>query len=278
MYVQYSNDVHAMCCDVLRAIGPPALIRVQSAESMRCVSVPVPVSRPRPGSQSCQIFAVPFINRSWDSLCPRPMTGGQNPGRTKQLHGTRARRQPKERASQAMDQMSGFCSCILPAASGIGWVGRSWIGWAGQNSSNPPAGGCAGDGAGMCAPGGRYVRTLTVGPTSIQRLRSSGSPGRPLATVEEAPPKARNGKVGWGLRCEAGAAGGTNLGNLQSLHPHHTRNRTFPALQYRTYMHCCRYIARTRASTVRDPDSHEASLVWLANLGAGLGQRNSSCC
>lgn len=156
----------AMC--LLSATGPP-VIRVQSVrvyEMRRPPSQsPVPVPGPGPGPQSSQISAVPFLGRSRDSPALRPMAGRRDPGRPSQQRGTRACRQPKERAPQAMDQMSGCCTCGLPAACGIGWVG--WLqscGWWVQVMVQP----C------VCLAGCRSGRTYTAsGPQIHQRLRSS---------------------------------------------------------------------------------------------------------
>lgn len=151
----------AMC--LLSAAGPP-FIRVQSARVYEMRPRPRPHSQgPRPGSQSSQIFAVPFDDRSWDSPFPRPINDRQDPGRTIYQRETRACTQPNERALQAMDQMSGCGTCNLTAASGIGWVGWSRVSRAGLDSSNP-AGGGAGDSAAVRSGGQREVRTHNSSP------------------------------------------------------------------------------------------------------------------
>lgn len=118
----------AMCC----VLSVHRLLEFRVSESMRCVPVPVLGPQAQTWFPVFQIFPVPFVNRSWDSPSLRPMTEGHDPGRPSQQRETRACRQPKERASQTMDQMNGCCACNLPAASGIGWVGCSRMGWAGR--------------------------------------------------------------------------------------------------------------------------------------------------
>lgn len=116
-----------------------------SKTSSQC-PIPCHSKSPVPGPVS-QICAVPFIDRSGRSPSVRPMTDGQR--------GTKACTQPKENASQSMDQMSGCCTCNLPAVSGIGWVGCSrqgrLTGWDSKVASKAPIlRRCDGADAGWC--------------------------------------------------------------------------------------------------------------------------------
>lgn len=124
--VMICTQCTAMCC--VLSVRRLLEFRVSRVYEMR------PSARPRSQAQT-RFPVLPdlppfrFVDRSWDSPSVRPMTGRHDPSRPSQQRETRACTQPKESASQPMDQMNGCCTCNLPAASGIGGWDRA--GWAG---------------------------------------------------------------------------------------------------------------------------------------------------